>query len=165
MKPIRTALLTTALIASFAGLAMADTDKFDSPRSARMETMHAHKSKRQNEQLSELKSQLHLQNTQEAAWTNFTQAMVHPPRFDRIDRQTLSNMTTPERLAHMQAQSVVRNEHNKKRIDGTLAFYANLNPDQQKIFDQAIGRSMHTGMHTGMHGKAQHKNHDHSDAD
>lgn len=160
MKPIRTALLTTALIASFAGLAMADTDKFDSPRSARMETMYEHKSKRQSEQLSELKSKLHIQNTQEAAWTNFTQAMLEASRMDRPERQTMASMSTPERLARMQALSVSKNENFKKRIDGTLAFYASLNADQQKIFDEATGHNMHKSMQ----GAKQQKGHGRSNA-
>lgn len=153
MKLIRTALLTTALIASFAGLAMAETHQTDKPRSARMEKMHEYKSKRQSTHLTDLKAQLNLQDAQNGAWIQYEQAMALPQHERRPSRTTMAEMTTPERLKQMQSMAAVKNDHMQKRMVGEQALHNSLSADQQKVFDKATARNTKRGMHSMGHQK------------
>lgn len=153
MKSIRTALLTSALIAGFAGLAMAETIQTDKPRSARMEKMHEYKAKRQNAHLLDLKTQLNLQEAQNGAWAQYKQAMARPQHTTRPSRTAMANMTTPERLKQMQSMTAVKNEHMQKRVASTQALYDSLTTDQQKVFDKATAPNSKKGMHGMGHQK------------
>lgn len=154
MKSIRTTLLTTALIASFAGLAMAETHQTDKPRSARMEKMHEYKSKRQSAHLTDLKARLNLQDAQSGAWVQYEQTMSLPQHEIRLSRTAMADMTTPERMTQMQNLSLAQNEHMQKRMAGTMALYNSLNADQQKVFDKATARSTKKDGHGMGHRKS-----------
>ncbi len=151
MKSIRTTLIATALMAGLTGLALAQstTAPTDSTRVGRMEKMREHKAERHTQHLTELKSKLNLQATQEPAWNSFTQSMQHPARTAQPERASFEKMTTPERLDQMQAMKAQRDAHLQQRADATKAFYATLNADQKQVFDQETTRMM---KHSGGHG-------------
>ena len=154
MKSIRTTLIATALMAGLTGLALAQntTAPTDSTRVGRMEKMREHKAERHTQHLTELKSKLNLQATQEPAWNSFTQSMQHPARTAQPERASFEKMTTPERLDQMQAMKAQRDAHLQQRADATKAFYATLNADQKQVFDQETTRMMkHSGMHAMKH--------------
>lgn len=99
--------------------------------------MLSHWDYRQNQ----LKAKLHLTTAQEASWKAFADAMKTAlPKFaETLDRTELSKMTTPERI---DAMAALREKHHadieahmKARSDAARAFYAQLTPEQQKIFD------------------------------
>lgn len=100
---------------------------------------------RRAQRQAELKASLKLQPQQESAWTAFTGAMQPPARpAHRIDRAAaraeFQKLTTPERLARMQARQAERSERFARRADATRSFYAALTPEQQKTFDEATAR-------------------------
>ncbi|RYF76734.1 MAG: hypothetical protein EOO22_01155 [Comamonadaceae bacterium] len=100
---------------------------------------------RRAQRQAELKASLKLQPQQESAWAAFSGAMQPPARpANRVDRATaraeFQKLTTPERLARMQARQAERSERFARRADATRSFYAALTPEQQKTFDEATAR-------------------------
>jgi Spy/CpxP family protein refolding chaperone len=109
-----------------------------------------------------LKAKLSITPAQEGAWTAFTAAMQPPARHARPtpeQRAEFASLTTPERIDKMRALRTQRmaemNAAMDQRGEATKAFYAALNPEQQKTFDaehakfgQRGGRGHHEG---GMH--------------
>ncbi len=89
--------------------------------------------------LSALKEKLKLVPEQEAAWNTFTQASQPGMRQAGGDRQAMRSgfdkLTTPERLDKMQVMSDARHARMLERSQAIKAFYAQLNPEQQKVFD------------------------------
>ena len=112
-----------------------------------------HRAKRQ----AELKTALKITPAQEGAWTTFTTASQPPARGERSpqDREAFKNLNTPQRIDMMEKRMAERQAHMKQRGDATKAFYAQLAPDQQKVFDE---RGMRHGKgeakrgHRGGHG-------------
>ena len=113
--------------------------------------MQAWMAKRQ----AELKARLKITPAQEGAWTTFTASMQPPARMmsgERpmaAQRTELDKLTTPERMAEMNAEM-------DKRGDATKAFYAALSLEQQKTFDaehRKMGDREGRGHHGGMHYK------------
>lgn len=105
-----------------------------------------------------LKEQLKLTEAQEAAWKQFTDAM-HPPAppapQERVD---WSKLTTPQRLDRMQELADKHHAAMRQRHDAIRTFYAQLTPEQQKIFDDfharrpPFGRGKHPGKRGPRHG-------------
>ena len=163
MKSIRTTLIATALMSGLTGLALAQNTSAptDTPRGGRMEKMREHKAERHTQHLTELKSKLKLQATQEPAWNSFTQSMQHPARMGRPERASLEKMTTPERLDQMQAMKVERDTRMQQRAEATKALYASLSTEQKQVFDEETGRMMKgQGMHAIRH-QDHHGHHGH----
>ena len=100
---------------------------------------------------AELKAALKLTPAQEGAWTQFTTVMQPPARGERprMDREELTKLTTPQRIDLMEKRSAERQAHMKQRGDAVKAFYAQLNPEQQKVFDE---RGMRYGKGEGYRG-------------
>lgn len=117
----------------------------------REKRMAEHHAKR----LAELKAALKLTAAQEGAWNTFTAATQPPARGERppMDREAFKNLTTPQRIDLMEQRSAEHQARMKQRGDATKAFYAQLSPEQQKVFDQ---RAMRHGPRgdgpRGMHG-------------
>lgn len=110
---------------------------------------------RRAKHLEALKTQLKLDATQEAAWSNFVAATQPPARGPRPDRAELEKLTTPQRLDRMQAHQAEHAASFARRNDATRALYAALKPDQQKVFDAQTlrrGGPSHAG-----HGGPQHR--------
>jgi Fe2+ transport system protein B len=88
-----------------------------------------------------LHDKLSLSKEQEAAWQTFVQSH-QPPAGEHRDHpkwDELAALTTPERLQKMnewhQAHVQQMQAHMKQHQEAVLAFYNQLTPAQQKIFD------------------------------
>lgn len=107
----------------------------------RFEHHRAQMAKFHEKRLTALKAKLKLSANQEAAWTAFAQAHQPPADkgADRPDREALAKMRTPERLdemqKHVEAHRSAIQTHMKQVADATRQFYAQLSPEQQKVFD------------------------------
>jgi len=128
-------------------------------RSERIERMQARMAERQ----AKLKADLNLSAEQEPAWNAFVARMDagKGPRAERGQRERInwSELTTPERLDKMQARMAEREASMNQRFDAIKSFYANLNAEQQKVFDsQRMGSFQRTGMKGGYH-RGGHKHH------
>ena len=105
----------------------------------------------------QLKAALKLSPAQEGAWSTYTAAMQPPTqRPARMDRAEMAQLTTPQRIERMQAAQAERQQFMNQRLDAVKAFYAQLTPEQQKVYDQQSlrrghGKHMHggPGMHRG----------------
>ncbi|MGE0099312.1 MAG: Spy/CpxP family protein refolding chaperone [Hydrogenophaga sp.] len=119
----------------------------------RMERMQKKMAARQ----AQLKSELKLTAEQEPAWNAFvarTQPLAHPA--PRGPREDWSKLTTPERLDKMQAIKTERDARMAQRTEAIKSFYAALNADQKKVFDEKYGMGM---QRTGLHHKGHHGGH------
>ena len=162
MKSIRTTWIAAALLASLANLGMAATDPAQTPdnnRSARMEKMHSKMGERHAQHLAELKNKLNLEAGQEAAWLTFSQTMQRPAlSVSKLDFKAMDNLTTPQRIDQMQAHKAQRDLQMQKHAEATKAFYAGLNPLQQKVFDAETLKSM-KHFKGGRHASHRHEGH------
>jgi periplasmic protein CpxP/Spy len=121
--------------------------RMDGPRDGKFyERMRA----RRAQHMTELKAKLKLDAAQEGAWQNFMAATTPPARpAQRPDRTEFEKLTTPQRIDMMQARQVERQAMFAKRADATKAFYAALNPEQQKTFDTESMAMMRHGPRGG----------------
>ena len=113
------------------------------------------RTERHAQHLSQLKTQLALTPAQEGAWTSFTQAMQPRGDFARLDRESMQKLTTPERIDRMRAQRAQRDAAMDARGDAVKAFYAQLQPEQQKTFDR-MGHRMDSDRKQHMQGRHGH---------
>ena len=89
---------------------------------------------------------LKLSGEQEAAWAAYTAAIKRPERAPRnvADRAAWKAMPAPERMAKRLDMSRQRLAMMETRLAATTTFYAALNAEQKKVFDE---RSMARGGH------------------
>lgn len=101
--------------------------------------IHAKWEARRAEHVSELKEKLKLSPDQEAAWDTFARAAQPGMRHASADRQAMRDefekLSTPQRLDKMMAMSDAHRTRMVERNQAIKAFYAQLNPEQQKVFD------------------------------
>lgn len=94
---------------------------------------------KRTQRLAALKDKLQLQPSQEAAWQTFTQATPGKGPMSREDRQSMrasfKAMTLPERMDMMLARADQRRAGMAQRTEALKQFYAQLSPEQQKVFD------------------------------
>ncbi|MBM3386220.1 MAG: hypothetical protein FJY36_00920 [Betaproteobacteria bacterium] len=162
---IRTSLSTTALLTAIVGSALAQTGPgpaqspmtaASGPKAGMHEHKHEHQrgkmAERHAKHLNKLKTQLKLDAQQEGAWNTFAEAM-QPPATGAAwpDRAALAKMSTPERVDQMQAFHAQRQGMMHKRGEASKTFYASLNAEQKKIFDQETARFMSAGPGHRMH--------------
>jgi len=93
-----------------------------------------------------LKAQLKLTPEQEPAWTSFLAAMKPDTKAmpQHPAREELDKLSTPERIDKMRAlrdqQHQAMQTAMDKRDQATKTFYATLNAEQKKVFDQQHAR-------------------------
>lgn len=114
---------------------------------------------RQTQRTERLRTLLQIQPQQQAAFDSFVQATTpqHAGRKALAPPAELQNLSTPERIAHAQAQRKARTQQAEQREQATLRFYQSLNSSQQKAFDvlhtqgprHEGGRAMRGGDHRG----------------
>lgn len=141
-------LLLATVLAAASTLALAQTPPPAAPApgaaatapadpGARQQRWAEHRAKR----LDQLKAQLKLSPAQDGAWAAYTAAMqppaLRPPRPSRAD---MAQLTTPQRIDRMQAMQAERQQRMSQRLDAVKAFYAQLTPEQQKVYDQQAMR-------------------------
>jgi hypothetical protein len=90
------------------------------------------------DQLTQLRQDLHLTPAQDAAWSAYTAALQ--PSAEMVDRhraaqELMPTLTTPRRIALIQANRA-RDEADLRRQGlAVMAFYSQLTPEQQRTFD------------------------------
>jgi len=103
------------------------------------QAIHARWEARRAEHLSELKEKLALKAEQEAAWNTFASTSHASMRSMGVDRQAMrgefEKLNTPQRLDKMLAMSDMRRARMVERAEAIKAFYAQLPPEQQSVFD------------------------------
>jgi protein CpxP len=104
-----------------------------------------------NQRMADLKQKLQLTAAQEGAWTQFTNAMRPTGNAQRVDREALSKLSTPDRIDQMRALRNQRIAEMDRRGDATKAFYNALTPAQKTVFDAETAKRGHRGGH-GRHG-------------
>lgn len=101
------------------------------------------------EHLSGLKEKLKLEPGQEAAWNAF--ASASQPGMRQGDRQAMraefDKLSTPQRLDRMLAMSEARRARMAERAQAIKAFYAQLTPEQQGVFDAEAMPDRRRGHH------------------
>ena len=113
--------------------------------------IHAGWEARRAGHLAELKGKLKLTVEQEAAWNAFAES--GSPGMQRMggDRQAMrgefEKLSTPERLDRMLALSDMRRAQMLERAEAVKAFYAQLTPEQQNVFDAEAIPERHRGHH------------------
>lgn len=113
---------------------------------------------RHEQHLQELKAKLQLSAEQEPAWSAFTSAMAMPAqRPARADWSEVANLSTPERIDRMKALRQQRqtemNAQMDRRGQASKAFYASLNDEQKKRFDDETRKHMTQRGEHGHHGR------------
>lgn len=101
---------------------------------------------------SALKDKLQLAPGQEAAWSAFTQTMQARPRPDgmapKAMRENFAKLSTPQRLDRVQAMAERHQVRMTERAAAVKAFYAQLTPAQQQVFDvEAMPQGWHGRPH------------------
>jgi hypothetical protein len=90
-------------------------------------------------QLARLKQALHLSAQQTDAWNAYQTAMAPDPQAQARDaaaQRMLPQLTTPRRVALIQAVMQDRLSEFRRRSAGVVTFYEQLTPDQQHTFDE-----------------------------
>ncbi len=158
----RRALLTgliaaSGILAASAYAVSADTVD-DRPRceARQQHQREAGRDDRRAAHLAGLKQKLGLSAEQEAAWNTFAAATQHGSRHPGLERQTMrgdfDKLSTPERLDRVLAMSELRRSHLLERAQAIKALYAQLTPEQQRVFDaEAMPRPHLHGHHHPRH--------------
>lgn len=175
MKPFftRRGLAATAIAAAVAAVAIGAIAQSTTPAApvAPQAQGHRHDPQHHAEHLQRmqqrmaqhqerLKASLQLTPEQEPAWNAFV-ARLQPterPAGAHMDRDAWAKLTTPERLARVEALEAERDKAMDQRHGAIRSFYAQLNPAQQKAFDAQQGMGMlRAGMKHHRHGHGDHR--------
>ena len=112
---------------------------------------HAEREGHRASNMSELKEKLKLEPEQEAAWNAFTSAAQQGMRHMNVDRQAMrgefEKLNTPQRLDKMLAVSEMRRAKMVERTQAIKAFYDQLTPEQQSVFDAEAMPNRHRAHH------------------
>lgn len=107
------------------------------------------------QRMAALKEKLQLAPEQEAAWNAFAaaqQPMGQPGMNRQAMRAEMDKLNTAERIERMQALSAARHAHMTARAEAIKAFYGQLTPEQQKVFDaEAMSQRAQRGHHRHGH--------------
>ncbi|MBS0308610.1 MAG: Spy/CpxP family protein refolding chaperone [Proteobacteria bacterium] len=147
MNSFRKTMLVGALVIAFGGGAYAAQPTSDAPRGGDTQNtqrprdegkFHEHMAKRQ----AALHDKLKLTAAQEPAWQTFAASMTPPPRDARPDRNEWKNMSAPDRMEKMLAKMKERETKMGEHLAAMKTFYAQLTPEQQKVFNDNVGKGM-----------------------
>ena len=110
--------------------------------------------------LADLKTQLKLSPKQEKAWNDFASASIPAkPAMAKTDRQGMRDefrkLNTPQRMDKMLAKAEQRHTRTVQRAQAVKKFYAQLSPEQQRVFDEQARPSSRMG-HRHHGGKHRH---------
>jgi hypothetical protein len=90
------------------------------------------------DQMTQLRQDLHLTPAQDAAWSAYAAALQ--PSADMVDRhraaeELMPTLTTPRRIALIQANRARDEADLRRQGQAVIAFYSQLTPEQQRTFD------------------------------
>lgn len=159
MKPNRSSFATRAvLVGLLAGSGVLAASAYavsaDRPsanprcEAGQMHERGARHEARRTAHLAALKEKLQLTPQQEAAWKAFAQSRgPHQAEKRQAMREEFQKLNTPERLDRMQAGMDARRARMAERAVAIKALYAQLSPDQQRVFDAETLRHRGHGRH------------------
>lgn len=171
-KPLH-ALILAGAISTLAGYSMAQSGPATGPGPDAGHAAHsqgmghnmgkhdpAKMQSRMTQRLADMKAKLKITPAQEAAWTVYTDAIKPTPRTAKTSAYTeISKLPTPERLDRMRAlhadHMAAMTTQMDQRADATKTFYAVLNDDQKKVFDEQFNRF--AGSMGGHHERHQYR--------
>jgi periplasmic protein CpxP/Spy len=88
--------------------------------------------------MDELHGKLKLSKAQEGAWGAFLDQSKPPAPPPRPDREQFAALKTPERLDKMLEMQRAHLDRQAERAAAVKRFYSQLNPSQQKVFDDSF---------------------------
>lgn len=150
-RAVLVALIAGSGILAASAYAVSADRSSDKPRceARQLQKDGASREDRRAAHLASLKAKLALTADQEAAWNAFTESSQRGPRLPQVDRKAMreeiGTLSTPERLDRMQAMSELRRARMAERAEAIKAFYAQLSPEQQKVFDAEAMPNRHGG--------------------
>lgn len=117
----------------------------DASKGPRKEMRHKHDPAKFKEHMAKRQAELHdklkLTPAQEPAWKTFAASMTPPERGKRPDRAEWDKLTAPERMEKMLANMKEHEAKMAARLAAMKTFYAVLTPEQQKVFNDNVGKS------------------------
>lgn len=144
-------LLATGLGAFLAGPAFADSG---CGVMGGHEVHHEHHGKMMEQHHQQLHDALKLTPEQEPGWKKLMESeQPKPSTTGAGQREDWSRLSTPERAEKTLALYKARQEHMAQYVAALKGFYATLNPEQKKIFEE-----MHASQRGGMRGKSGPRN-------
>ena len=124
---------------------------------------------RKAQHLADLKTRLQITPAQEGAWSEYANTVQSHKWGQSMNRQDMTQLTTPERIDRMRTLRAERAGQADRRGDATKSLYAALTPAQQKTMDEQTlrhhrnghgkgdGKHMGRGNHGGMHHYGMHR--------
>lgn len=88
---------------------------------------------------AELHDKLKLSASQEPAWSAFTASMKPTGAVKRPDRAEWEKLSAPERMERRMAMMKQAEGPMQARLAAMKTFYAQLTPEQQKVFNENVG--------------------------
>ncbi len=149
-RAVLVGLLAGSGILAASAYATADRESAGKPGCEARHAMKANQREAHHtERMAGLKDKLKLAPEQEAAWNAFAEASQPGPRHMGADREAIRSefekLNTPQRLDRMLAMAEVRRARMAERVAATKAFYAQLSPEQQRVFDAEAMPERHLG--------------------
>jgi protein CpxP len=92
---------------------------------------------------SELHEKLNLSASQEAAWNDFVVKSKPDEQKTRPNWSELSKLSAPDRLDRILAMKKDRLQTMESHIKAVKTFYAQLTPEQKKVFDESFLHPRH----------------------
>lgn len=172
MKSLHKSLLTAGLLATLGLGAIAQTATAPAPVTPQRAEVQAQRGQdaqqrkerfeqRRLQKLERFKQKLAITAAQEGAWNQWVNALKPEPRLQRPSRNELIRMDTPQRIDRLRALRAEHMARMDRRDEATKAFYAALNADQKKVFDES-GFGLPGGKRGFRgHGHPGHKAHGH----
>jgi protein CpxP len=153
-RAVLAGLIAGSGILAASAYAVSSDQAGDKPRceSRQMQKGDAGREGKRDAHLTGLKEKLQLSAEQQAAWNAFAGAAQPGSRQQGMDRKAMrgefEKLSTPERLDRMQSMAEKRHARMAERAETIKAFYAQLTPEQQKVFDaEAMPRGHQGGQH------------------
>jgi protein CpxP len=148
---IRPMLITAALLLPLAAAGAQPPAPDAAGMAQDRQDMRQDMAQRQQETAQDLAIVLRLTPAQQPALSAWMQAMTPAPHDWHGGREQGAATTTPEQLAVEQQRMAAHDAEAATRLSATRQFYAQLDPQQQRVFD-ALDRLRHDRSH-GMHGR------------
>lgn len=158
MKTLQGNLVKNVLVGLFAGGAVLAAAAYampdaPGPGNARCEQRGQQLQSRieqRKQHMADLKEKLNLSPSQEAAWSKFVDSAKLGQRHMGSDKQAMreefKKLNTIERMEKIQAMKEMRHARMAERMESLKAFYAQLTPEQQKVFDAEMMNRRHERM-------------------
>lgn len=144
-------LFLAAVLAATGTVAIAQTPSPAAPVQPAAGEWTQRMAERHAQRMADLKAKLNITPAQETAWNAYADAMQPPAdiRRPRMSRDEFAQLNTPQRIDRMQAFSAERQQRMQQRGEAIKAFYAQLTPEQQQIYDQQAMRGGRGGKRGG----------------